>query len=293
MQDRDLILGVLATQMRFVTPTQVMEAAAARLIDKDSLSLLARLEKSGALTSEQRALLEATADAALAASDGKPDEVLASLGRPTVVSQTLGTGESPEQAVRASVPAAPGIFREGWPKHSIDGDDLANLQPATDDMVALTDPARLVVEATEQTPEQEQVSGAHSVSIQMCLRDLVLPESWLPSRDSRPHLRSKIRVEVSPSGPAYFALCESLDELPEITASPTQVVVPDRRTLVRNRHREHRAVGEDRAGAAATSRVEAFPAQDDPHSPCSIARPRRAPCSADSRTSTDTSPRQG
>jgi len=104
MQDRDLILGVLATQMRFVTPTQVMEAAAARLIDKDSLSLLARLEKSGALTSEQRALLEATADAALAASDGKPDEVLASLGRPTVVSQTLGTGESPEQAVRASVP---------------------------------------------------------------------------------------------------------------------------------------------------------------------------------------------
>ncbi len=30
MQDRDLIVGVLATQAGFVTPKQVMEAAAAR-----------------------------------------------------------------------------------------------------------------------------------------------------------------------------------------------------------------------------------------------------------------------
>lgn len=104
MRDRDLILGVLATQVRFVTPTQVMEAASARLIEKDGPSLLTRLQSSGALTPEQRALLEAMADAALAASRDKPDEVVASLGGTTVVSQTFGTGESPEQAVEPLVP---------------------------------------------------------------------------------------------------------------------------------------------------------------------------------------------
>ncbi|HET9156484.1 MAG TPA: hypothetical protein VFN91_07430, partial [Myxococcaceae bacterium] len=55
MLDRDLFLGVLATQVRFVTPTQVMEAASATLIEKDGPSLLTRLQNSGALTQEQRA----------------------------------------------------------------------------------------------------------------------------------------------------------------------------------------------------------------------------------------------
>jgi serine/threonine protein kinase/WD40 repeat protein len=71
MADRDLILGVLATQAGFATAAQIMEAAAAGLVERDGQSLLARLETSGAITAEQRAVLEGLADAALEGSDGK------------------------------------------------------------------------------------------------------------------------------------------------------------------------------------------------------------------------------
>jgi hypothetical protein len=73
MGDRELILGVLATQAGFATPAQVMEAASAVLIKRDGTSLLERLETTGALTAERRALLEAMADAALAGAESRDD----------------------------------------------------------------------------------------------------------------------------------------------------------------------------------------------------------------------------
>ncbi|HET6982634.1 MAG TPA: WD40 repeat domain-containing serine/threonine protein kinase [Myxococcaceae bacterium] len=67
----------MATQAGFATPSQVMEAAAAVLIEKDGRSLLQRLETTGVLTQERRALLEAMADAALASSGSRDDATYA------------------------------------------------------------------------------------------------------------------------------------------------------------------------------------------------------------------------
>jgi serine/threonine protein kinase/WD40 repeat protein len=103
MQERDLILGVLATQAGFATPTQVMEAAAARLIGKDGPSLLTYLERNGALTPARRVLLEAMASEAMAARNGDTGEVLRSLGGDAAVSRTFGPQEAPDSAVRRPV----------------------------------------------------------------------------------------------------------------------------------------------------------------------------------------------
>jgi len=100
MADRDLILGVLATQSGFATPGQVMEAAAARLIDKGGPSLLARLESSGAITAEQRALLEATADAAQKVANGTSEAV------PPPGVRTVSLTPVDEELTGATVPAA-------------------------------------------------------------------------------------------------------------------------------------------------------------------------------------------
>ena len=105
MKDRDLILGVLATQARFVTPAQVMEAASARLIDPGGPTLLDRLVQSGALKPEQRVLLEAMADAAPAA-DGKSRNVLGSLGAGTIVSQTVTASEAQTPPADSASPEA-------------------------------------------------------------------------------------------------------------------------------------------------------------------------------------------
>ena len=94
MRDRELILGVLAAKMRLVSPAQ-LEAASMALVDEQDRSLLTFLQDSGALTPNQRELLEAMADAALAASEGKPDRVLASLDGSTIASLTPGAAEPP------------------------------------------------------------------------------------------------------------------------------------------------------------------------------------------------------
>jgi len=103
MHERELILGVLATQVRFATPTQVMQAASAALLDRDGPTLLARLEAAGVLTPKQRALLEEMADAAVAGSDGKPEEVLATLGGTEAISRTFGVGDATERLSGAAV----------------------------------------------------------------------------------------------------------------------------------------------------------------------------------------------
>src|SRR4029453_8758962 len=59
MDDRNLILGVLAAQAGFVTPAQVMSAASMRMLARDGRSLLDHLVDSGALTPERRDLVMA------------------------------------------------------------------------------------------------------------------------------------------------------------------------------------------------------------------------------------------
>src|SRR5262245_44179556 len=65
MTDRELLLGVLATQVGLVTPAQVMAAASAHFSTRDGRSLLDHLVDAGALTPEKRTVLQALADQAL------------------------------------------------------------------------------------------------------------------------------------------------------------------------------------------------------------------------------------
>ena len=65
MTERELLLGVLATQVGFVTPAQVMAAASAHFSARDRRSLLDHLVDTGALTPEKATALQALADQAL------------------------------------------------------------------------------------------------------------------------------------------------------------------------------------------------------------------------------------
>src|SRR5262249_5762389 len=109
MQDRDLIVGVLAAQAGFVTPAEVLTAAAAGLVDTGSDSLLTRLERSGVLNSERRKMLEALAEQALVARKGDVRAVARSLGGAalleTLVTQLNGTASTDTpHAAGADVP---------------------------------------------------------------------------------------------------------------------------------------------------------------------------------------------
>jgi serine/threonine protein kinase/WD40 repeat protein len=95
VQDRDLIVGVLAAQAGFATPAQVLSAAAAGLVDAEPDSLLTRLERTGTLTAEHRKILEALAEAALKVRKGDARAVAASLGG----AELLETLESAAAAV--------------------------------------------------------------------------------------------------------------------------------------------------------------------------------------------------
>ena|GEM_PF-5062346 len=95
MQDRerDLIVGVLVAQTGFLTPSEVLTAAAAGLVDAGSDSLLTRLERSGALNSERRKVLEALADQALSARNGDLHAVASSLSAKEKSAQLLEKGK--------------------------------------------------------------------------------------------------------------------------------------------------------------------------------------------------------
>ncbi|HEY1416468.1 MAG TPA: serine/threonine-protein kinase, partial [Myxococcaceae bacterium] len=89
MDDRNLILGVLAAQAGFVTPAQVMAAASARMLARDGRTLLDHLVESGALTPERRDLVQRLAEAALEASGGSAAQVIHSLDGARALSDTL------------------------------------------------------------------------------------------------------------------------------------------------------------------------------------------------------------
>ncbi|HEY1417714.1 MAG TPA: protein kinase, partial [Myxococcaceae bacterium] len=115
MDDRNLILGVLAAQAGFVTPAQVMASASARMLARDGRSVLDHLVESGALTPERRDLVLALAAEALAANGGSSDRVLDSLPGAREVSRTLGSA-LPAEATPAAAPAGADLVpleREG------------------------------------------------------------------------------------------------------------------------------------------------------------------------------------
>jgi WD40 repeat protein len=89
MEDRNLILGVLAAQAGFVTPAQVMTAASTRMLARDGRTLLDHLVDSGALSPERRDLVMTLANEALAANGGSPERVLDSLPEGQALSRTL------------------------------------------------------------------------------------------------------------------------------------------------------------------------------------------------------------
>ncbi|HET9157815.1 MAG TPA: WD40 repeat domain-containing serine/threonine protein kinase, partial [Myxococcaceae bacterium] len=111
MQDRDLIVGVLAAQSGFATPSQVLTAAAAGLVGPASESLLTRLQQNGTLSPEQRETLEALVEQALVARNGDSSAVLSSLGAAPEILETLVSalgaakpGGSGEQGGTVEVP---------------------------------------------------------------------------------------------------------------------------------------------------------------------------------------------
>ena len=85
MHERDLIVGVLAIQAGFVSPSQVFASVAAWMVDSTPDSLLTRLQRGGALTPERRKVLESLVEQALLARNGDAQAPSASLdGTPTL-----------------------------------------------------------------------------------------------------------------------------------------------------------------------------------------------------------------
>ncbi|HTS79435.1 MAG TPA: WD40 repeat domain-containing serine/threonine protein kinase [Myxococcaceae bacterium] len=118
MDDRNLILGVLAAQAGFVTPAQVMSAASTRMLARDGRSLLDHLVDSGALTPERRDLVTALANEALAANGGSPERVLESVDGARALSQTLGALDVDSEARAPSFEGAEVIPIEPEGKYS-------------------------------------------------------------------------------------------------------------------------------------------------------------------------------
>jgi serine/threonine protein kinase/WD40 repeat protein len=89
LDERDLIVAVLAAQAGFVSPSEVLAAAAAGLVDAEPDSLLTRLENSGALNIQCRKALDMLVEQALAARNGDARAVLTSMGGARGAIETL------------------------------------------------------------------------------------------------------------------------------------------------------------------------------------------------------------
>jgi len=85
----DFILGILAVQLGFVRPNDVMSAAAAWLADR-SRPLADRLVEDGVLTPERCDMLRKMADEAVRANGGDLNRTIDSLGGSLIVECTYG-----------------------------------------------------------------------------------------------------------------------------------------------------------------------------------------------------------
>jgi serine/threonine protein kinase/WD40 repeat protein len=91
--DRNLLFGVLAVQLRGVSPAQVMEGAAAWLVDS-AVPLSQRLEKNGAISPDDRALLDRLIDEMVHVC-GDASAALQSIPGAMEFGQTILTGRRP------------------------------------------------------------------------------------------------------------------------------------------------------------------------------------------------------
>ncbi|HOX44784.1 MAG TPA: protein kinase [Myxococcota bacterium] len=90
MRDEGLLLGVLAVQLGFATPAQIMAAAASWSTRAEQHGLAQELEQQHVLSRAQRALLEGMLAEALAQHGGDPRRTLDSLGGPELLARSLG-----------------------------------------------------------------------------------------------------------------------------------------------------------------------------------------------------------
>ena len=90
LEERDLIVGVLAAQAGFVTAAEFLTALAGGLVEASSESLLTRLERSGGLTETRRKLLEPLAEQVMAARSGGGHPEATSLDASTLL-ETLAS----------------------------------------------------------------------------------------------------------------------------------------------------------------------------------------------------------
>jgi hypothetical protein len=104
MHERDLIVGVLAIQARFVSPLQVFASVAAWLVDAAADSLLTRLERAGALTPERRKVLESLVEQALQARNGDAQVLSASLGGTPTLFETQASLAAGDDETNGDVP---------------------------------------------------------------------------------------------------------------------------------------------------------------------------------------------
>jgi len=188
LQERDLIVAVLAAQAGFVTPSEVLAAAASGLVDASSDSLLTRLENSGALNMERRRALEALAEQALAARNGDARAVLTSMGAATAAIETLVS----------SVPAAA-------PRN--DG------QPGADVDVPLERPGQYtrVGELGRGSQSVVRVARDEIVGREVALKELVataLPATDGSSRAARARFLREVRLVAGLDHPGIVAIHE-------------------------------------------------------------------------------------
>ena len=103
--EEDLLFGVFAVQLGFVSAQAVMSCGAAWAVDK-SRSISERLLDSGAIVETQRTLLESMIEQAVKAHGGSPQKTLQSMGGDEMVFKSFG-------ASMVQVRPAPGASRGG------------------------------------------------------------------------------------------------------------------------------------------------------------------------------------
>ena len=109
IRDRNLLFGVLAVQLRGVSPAQLVEVSAAWAVDP-AVSVPRRLVDKGILTEDDRVLLEKLVDDAIRAHGGNPEEVLELFGGGEQVEKTFFTCHD-----ATTSPGIPGTSPMGGP----------------------------------------------------------------------------------------------------------------------------------------------------------------------------------
>jgi tetratricopeptide (TPR) repeat protein len=107
LTDRNLLLGVLALQMDFVTRDDLIRAMHSWVLDKQR-SLGEILQEQGALTAERRRLLDLMEAEHLKAHGGDAGRSLAAVAHPSTLDNVLDSVD--DAAVQASLAAAGGTF---------------------------------------------------------------------------------------------------------------------------------------------------------------------------------------